>query len=674
VFLLITLLTLSLTGAPEAELFAQNEKSPLSSPEPDSLRGALEESPLRDAANADSSSLPGSLQVTPAQPLRRWHPDLALSLAGVSGADAFIPRQRLNETSSMLLSQAVARESSLGLFEAGSHGAWDTPFRLGPGTDRLALWYGGQPTSGAAVPEGLMHTASPLLIQDLHLLAPQPFLDPLGGGDDGLLWGTEPVAPPGRVKSAIRFTEGPSGSTTEDLILARQAGAWGLLGSYAHSSADGRVLYGGSKFQNLFLGIDRSSPWGSVRVSGGGRHGQFKMEDHRKGLWEAEHITVGGQVWLDEQTGGQVQATRRNDLIRWWAPTENVRRRTTSTSLTVHGARTTPGQAWLLSAGLESTRMSYWRRYDRDEQWTRLGTGLAIGYRLERDRWKALASVGYSDPWWQSGHLRFHGQAAFGFHPEWAVSCEAWTGGTQQFIPRWEPDGVSLFARGLFYPNGDPADEGPLRRVSGAELKVTGAAATSRNEGRLINTAVFYQRIENGLGLNGIYADGLHSETATVYTTEELLGESDLVGVRSEIRLPLLWGFGLEGDGVWLLHPSSDDRLPFFQDRFWGKGGATLDLLLFQGDLDWQGRAMVVFQSGHGLTHEEIPGHARLDLEMRARIREATFFLMLRNVLARPDQSEDWGDSATIDYLDGEGWMPLPGRTFRAGIEWHFLD
>lgn len=609
-----------------------------------------------------------------AEPLRRWRPALALEFTGVGASQAFIPRQRLNDTSAMLLSQVLARESSLGLFEAGSPGGWDTAFRLGPGTDRLGVWYGGEPTTGGAIPEGLLHSLSLLPIQNLHLLAPQPFLDPLAGGDDALLWATEPVAPPGRVQSAVRFTEGPAGSATEDVVLSRRVGAWGLLGSFAHSAAEGRVLYEASKFQNLFLGIDRSSPWGSMRVSGGGRHGQFKVDGARKQLWVAEHITAGGQAWLNEQVGGQVQITRRNDLIRWWTPSENVRRRTTSTSLTFRGVKQAQHQALLVSAGLQSTRLSYWRRYVRDDQWRRTGLGLAIGYRVKRDRWNALASAGYADPWWQSGHVRLHGQAAFALHADWAVACEGWTGGTQQFTPRAEPDGVALFGRGLFYPDGSAADDGPLRRVSHAELKVGRAARPlaerSRNGQPLLNAAVFYHGIENGLGLSSADAPLLRPDVRDTVAAADLLGDRDLVGLRGEVRLPLLWGFGLEGDWVWLLRPTADRSLPVFQARQRGKGGLTLHLMLFKGDLDWWGRAMVAFEGARSTPYGELSSHARLDLEMRARIREATFFLLLRNAAAQPDRSEDWGDSATYD----EGWMPLPGRSYRAGVEWHFLD
>ncbi len=613
----------------------------------------------------DSLAVP---QAVPAEDPRLcwWRQDYGLDLLGVRPGEAIVSRTALNRSGAMYLSDALECEGGLGLFAAGSPGAYETPYRLSPGTDRLAVWSGGLATSGAGLPEGLVHSLSPLSVHDLYFLNPDPVLDVLADGSDGSLYGSWPRTAGPETPSAFRLTEGPYGAGTEDVILARRAGMWGLQASYAHARARGRYLYGTSKFQNLSLALDRAGGWGGWQVRAAGRHGQSQIDGHRKLLWEADLLSAGGQILSQEAWDVQVMLTRRNDLTRWWTPQENVRRRTTSTAGIAQGRWELNGGGDVIAAlGVDHTTMSYWRRGERTEDWSRGGMGLAMGWVGPLGPLACLASLGYADPWWHAGHLRWHLRLEHAPASRWGGAVEAWSGGTQAFVPRAEPDGVALLQRGLFYPAGESAEGQALRRVTQIE-------GTLRLEsGRLrLRAGPLWRQILQGVGLRSDRAADLRPEIRESLPVAELVDDLDQWSWVAAVQIALPLSLSLSGDGIIVLAPSAAERLALFQARERGRIMLAAQGWLFKGDLWWELRGAMFHTGPRQSPYGRLPASARVDLEGRGRIRDASFFLALRNVLADPNAPEEWGESATYD----DGWMPVPGRGYRMGIEWHFLD
>jgi hypothetical protein len=183
------------------------------------------------AARADSTAIEAS--PLPGGPV--WRIDWAAARVPSAACDTLLTRDDLARSTTMLLSDALARESHLGLLSSGCHGAWDLPYTISPGTERLSSWLDGAPTVGAAIPEAMLHTLSPLAVESVVRLAPDPFLDPLGAARDGMIWARTIDLGGGAPKSGVRLTQGPGGSTTEDFLLGRQTvqGRW--WGAYAHS-------------------------------------------------------------------------------------------------------------------------------------------------------------------------------------------------------------------------------------------------------------------------------------------------------------------------------------------------------------------------------------------------------------------------------------------------------
>ena len=160
-----------------------------------------------------------------------------------AACDTLLTRKSLFRSSTLLLSDALARESHLGLLSAGCPGALDLPYTISPGTERLSSWLDGAPTAGAAIPEAMLQTLSPLALQEMLRLAPDPFLDPLGASRDGILRGRTLDLAGATPLSAVRLTQGPGGSATEDFLLGRQSAQARWWGAYAHARSDGRPVF-----------------------------------------------------------------------------------------------------------------------------------------------------------------------------------------------------------------------------------------------------------------------------------------------------------------------------------------------------------------------------------------------------------------------------------------------
>ncbi|MBM3317989.1 MAG: hypothetical protein FJY75_09050, partial [Candidatus Eisenbacteria bacterium] len=386
-------------------------------PAPDSLTApdsiSTPES-LRAAGPFPAPGTPDSLG--PAPGARGWDPRWLLAALPSAAADTLLTRARLAVSSGMVLADALERESALGLFRAGGHGAWDQPYRIGPGAERFSLWAGGLPSAGPALPEANLSTMTPLSLDRLVRLAPDPLLDPLACGQDGLLWGEGAPPAQGPAASAVRLTQGAGGSTTEDFVLSRRSGPWGIAGGFAHSRADGRPFwivprYGASRYQNLALALDRAIGGCALRVTGEERAGRAVLAPGRKLVWESRLASAGWQR-MGERSTAEALLIRRNDLLRWWGDEGTDRRRTTSTEAHLRGGWRAGSGRLLCAAAAERVALSYAGegRGARSEEIS--GAGLAIAGSWPGERRSLYAAVGYSDPWWGDGHARAHLLAA----------------------------------------------------------------------------------------------------------------------------------------------------------------------------------------------------------------------------------------------------------------------
>jgi len=86
---------------------------------------------------------------------------------------------------------------------------------------------------------------------------------------------------------------------------------------------------------------------------------------------------------------------------------------------------------------------------------------------------------------------------------------------------------------------------------------------------------------------------------------------------------------------------------------------------VLRGYLHVEGRLVIVARGAWTTPYQRLPAQDWLDGEVHGTIGRTHFFLALRNL-----ENESL---ASATYLAGEG-MPLPFRSYQAGVEWHFLD
>jgi hypothetical protein len=577
----------------------------------------------------------------------------------------------------MLLADALARESALGVFSAGSHGAWDTPYMISPAVERLSLWFEGLPTTGPAIAEAHCHTLSPMVLGSLLTLAPDPFLDPLASSADGILWGEEQEQQWETRPSSVRLTEGQNGASTEDAMLAREAGAWRAAGSYAHSHGEGRQLhptgyqrYHGNRFQNLHLQLDRATAWGALRVCGSDRAGRYTLcgmdqagrcsqYGSRKLVWESASVQAGVQLGRPGMHGLQVRLQRSNDRLQWWGGGVAGRRRTTSSTLRLHASSRRAGMGFLLSAGVDRSAFRVSGEAMQPGRWADTGMGIAIGVNASGPRTSAVATLGGADAWWGGWHLRGHGAICRELVRGLEVGVEGWTGAGAVFVPHLEPDAGALLWEGLHFAEGDrPAADGPVRRIWHGEVR-----GRLQLRGLRLSAALFARKVEGALGFDADAARFLRPQVREAIDLAGELGDLALLGSRWGGHLGLPLGASLAGDLSVLLDPVAGD-LPTLTPPYRARGVLAVQGRLFKGDLRWEARLLCIAEGEWRTAEGRLPARARFDGELHGSFGRADFFFILQNL------TDEFHESATYD----EAWGSLPFRSSRAGVEWRFLD
>jgi hypothetical protein len=581
-----------------------------------------------------------------------------------AAVETLLTRPQLQRSTGLFLSEALDRQTSLGMHVAGSHGAWDLPFGIGPGTDRLSIWFDGLPTAGEAVPEALCHTLSPLLLGRIFLTAPDAFLDPLGLALDGALWGEEVHFVPHGIQSAVRLTEGAGQTSTQEVSLAPQAGSWRLATSFATSRSDGRPWwvqprYMGTRSQNLRAVLDRSSRHGAFRVAASSRDGKLKIESQGKLLWESQLLSGGWQFRFGAGPRGQIYLFRRNDLLRWWGTKHSNHRRTTSTGAVLHTTTGAGPLTLLLACGAERVSLAFSRAnlYSRDEAIN--GTGIATGCRWEGPAGGLFATIAHCDPWWGKGYLRGHLVLSRRLAPGIAVALEGWNNAGVPFTPRLEGDGDALFDEGLLLPGLIEAEGESLRRLQHGEARVTVA-----RRGHRLRAGFFVRGIENAVGADPSVAPLLVPAVRDTVAFEDVAGDVTFNGAYASWRVGLPLGAAISGDATALIRPQPEE-LPVLVAPYRARAVLSIGGMLFKGDLHWEGRLIYQAQGKWTTPYGESGHFDRVDGEIHGGIGRTHFFVALRNL------ENETLPSAT--YVDPE-WMPLLYRSYQAGIEWHFLD
>jgi hypothetical protein len=632
----------------------------------DSLRAPRSDSL---AAPGDSLSVARAGSLAPADTLARVAPrapgwDRAWLMRELAPAarDTLISRETLASSSGLVLADALERDSSLGLFRGGAQGAWETPYLVGPGVDRLSLWDDAFASAGPAIPEAALVSRSLMPLQRIVRLQPDPLLDPLGNGLDGLLWCERVGVPPVGTSSAFRLTEGPSGARTEDFGLERGRGAWRLTSSYAHSRSLGRPAwvrprYTGCQNQDLNLGLDRALGGSTITVTATDRTGRSVLEPNRKLIWQAQRLAAGWQK-LGRRGAIEVALARRNDLLRWGGEAGEDRRRSTSTEAHARGALDLGGPRLLACASAEQVSLALRETGGVALSKEPRGTGCAIGVGWSGARRSLYAAAGWSDPWWGRGHARAHlllDQRVAGLR----FALEGETHATAPFTPRLEGDGRALIEEGVLLVDGTPAEPGPLRRVNHAEARIEAGAGE-----RSVRAGFYMRDIEHAVGADPLLAGALTPEARGLEPAAALSGDVRLRAVYGNVRLPLVLGARIEADGTWLLGPKRE-ALPVLVPRYHARAVFAIGRTLFSGDLTLEARFVALLRDRWTTPYGERPALERYDAELRGRMGRAHFFLALRHL------TNEAQDSAT--YAEGE-WMPLPFRSSQVGVEWHFLD
>jgi hypothetical protein len=599
--------------------------------------------------------------VAPANP---WRADWALAWMPGAACDTLLTREALFRSSTLPLSEALARESHLGLLSSGCTGALDLPYTISPGIERLSSWLDGAPTAGGAIPEAMLQTLSPLGLQEMLRLAPDPFLDPLGASRDGMLCGRSLDLAGATPLSAVRLTQGPGGAATEDFLLGRQGAQTRWWGAYAHSRSDGRPVfihprYSLTGFQNLALHYDRDAPYGPAGADVSDRAGRLVLEGIGKLVWQAQRLSGAWQLTPGDSLAGELRLTRRVDRLLWFRPSGETIRRTISNEAllraTIHRGRAT----LLFAAGGERVSLHYREPGHAGEDGAHTGLGVAMGGVLRGREGVVHATVGWTAPWWGSAHGRAHivGSAPLG--PRMSAEAEAWAGSDAAFVPRLEGDENALLEEGVVLPGSLAARTAPLRRVVHGELRLRARAGAQQ-----ASAAFFARRLTRAIGVDPADAAGLAPGERDALGYAALAGSVTLTGGRVAWKIALPLGGRLDGEANLLLSPGRA-RLPVLTARESGRVSLSFARALFQGDLLAEVRLVGQWRGRWLTPYGERPALARWDAEIHGTKGPAHFFFALRH-LANGAQ-----DSGT--YGEGE-WMPLPFRSSQIGIEWHFAD
>lgn len=573
-------------------------------------------------------------------------------------------RADLARSSGQLLSDALARASGLGILGSGCHGAWDLPFTLSPGTERLSLSFDGLPIAGPAVPEAALALLSPLALERLFLLAPDPLLDPLGSGRDGILWGEPIDLGGGGSRSAVRFTEGPSGAATEDLVIGRQSSRGQWWGSYAHSRSEGRPIwihprYSLTGFQNLGVHVDRASRVGPVRLDASDRVGRYQLAGNGKLEWGAQYLSGGWQLTPDDSLSGELRLTRRNDRLHGWGDGGQTFRRTTSTEVVARASLQRRRIRLSVAAGAERVSLRYQEQDRYEQRRSSTGLGLAIAGTWKGDRAVVHATAGWVRPWWGEGYGRVHLLGSVPLGVGLGAEVEGWSQADAPFVPRLEGDETALLEDGVVLPGGVTTRDRPERRVTHAEARLRAGRGGPR-----ASIGLFARRLEEAIGVDPSLHAALDPGDRDAKGFAALAGNATLVGVRGACRVGLPLGARVEGDATLLLDPGPD-RLPVLTARERGRGVLAIGHDFFRGDLRLEARLVAQGRGRWSTPYGPSPGSLRWDAEIHGAKGAARFFFALRHL------TNETQDSGT--YADGE-WMPQPYRSSQIGVEWHFFN
>jgi hypothetical protein len=593
-----------------------------------------------------------------------WKPEWVLSLLPRVACDTLLTRTDLALSSGMQVSDALARQSGLGILGAGCHGAWDLPYTLSPGTERLTLCLAGLPVAGPAVPEAALAMLSPLALESLMRVAPDPVLDPLAGGQDGILWAKPIDLRSSAPRSAVRLTEGPTGAVTQDVVIGRQSarGSWG--GGYAHSASDGRPewvqpRYTHTEAQNLTLHLDRVFRVGPLALDASDRTGRFLLGENGKLEWKAQYVSGGWQFAPSESLGGELRLTRRNDGLHAWGGGGSAIRRTTSTDAVARARLQRRGVRLAAAAGAELVDLYFHEDDGASLDESRVGMGLAISGTVEGQRGVMHLTAGWTSPWWGEGHARVHLVGAMPIGGALSAELEGWNATTAPFVPRAEGDGNALLEEGVIVPGALEVQDGPWRRVAHGETRLRAGGGDRRG-----SLGLFVHRMQDGIGTDPDLAAALRPDRRDTIGVVALLGSATLAGVRVGCRIGLPYGARIEGDARVLLAPARD-RLPLLTAREEGRAVLAIGRGFFRNDLRLEGRLIAQGRGRWSTPYGESPGYVRWDAEIHGAKGAASFFFALRHL------TDETQDSNT--YADG-AWMPLPYRSSQIGVEWHFTN
>jgi len=593
-----------------------------------------------------------------------WDGGWALARLPSVASRLLVDREATHRSAGLTFSDLVWRETALGVDRAGAHGAWEVPYRIGSGVERLSLWLGGAAASGAGIPEAGLQLTSTLHVGRVSLLAPDPFLDPLGAGGDGLLWVSEPLVDWSRSASGVRLTEGPTAAASQELYLARETGPWRLFGGYGHFSSEGRPVwlfprYSGIGEQNSRLAVDRATGGSGWRLQLSNRTGRTVLEENRKFSWEAGEILAQGLVRFAGMTG-QVSLGRQNDALRWEDGGENDRRTGHATRALARLAAPLGSWTLLLGGGAELVDLTLRREPYEVELEDVTGAGGSVGLSREGARHALLVDAGWVDPWWGEAHPRGHALASLAPWPALRATVEGWRDELAPFIARADGDLRALLEEGVLRTGGERVDEDPLRRVTHGEARVEIALAGSR-----LNGGVYVREQEHALGIDPALAAFLAPGERDAVDPERIEGSLRLAGVFGGFELGLPYGLRVFGDGQMLVEPAAED-LPVFTPRMHGRAGAALAVRLFQGDLFLEGRLLGLYRDEILTPYGGLDALRSLDGEIMATVmRRAHVFLATRNLLNE--------DRPSLTFTE-DGWMLMPFQHTELGVEWHFFD
>ena len=496
-----------------------------------------------------------------------------------------------------------------------------------------------------------------LALSEVRLRRYAPIDGPLSSTGGSVIDARLAPVPQGRALTAVRLTRGNYETFTEEAVLRRPIGPTDFALFWSDSKTQGHDLWGPQNGETFGMRLTHRMSDGGLEWIYDNARDRFRLLASKKGFWDRR--AVGLRWFRADSVGTSVEASSRwSSMDAGWSTAKGLTQRETRAvdfrgrmerakghdryGVTVEGELAAtqyarPAQERKLLSGLDGFSM-----------------GVASGWSRQSDRASTRASVGLVRvaPLAVTGTFSLeHGRTLGGVT---TVSVHASRAVRNRTLPRMPADGGAWVRQGL-----DLAAESAGEQPEG----LWRAGVEARRKGGAAVVAAGLDGMVDTRGLDAGYVSLLGTDSQDEIPPEAQRrscsfgspwGTLELfmpLGLR--IRAHAAAHFATGGtEGQMALPACEGDGALAWQGRFF-KNDLRVDLAL-------SGRARTSVETPYG----RLPSQGFLDGEASARVADLDIFFVLANLT----------DAIAMSMTYDGRFMPMPPRTYRAGLRWGFTN